>query len=106
MDNLYLNPGPSRQEINSMSGVTILQFGTEWCGYCQGAAKIIQTALSEAGQFNYLKIEDGPGRILGRSYRIKLWPTLVFLKDGNEIGRVVRPESVEVIKNELLKLLN
>jgi thioredoxin 1 len=36
---------------------------------------------------------DGPGRRLGRTFRVKLWPTLVLLRDGQEIGRIVRPTS-------------
>jgi thioredoxin 1 len=38
-----------------------------------------------------MKIEDGPGRLLGRSFKVKLWPTVVVLKDGQEVARVVRP---------------
>jgi thioredoxin 1 len=39
----------------------------------------------------HLKVEDGPGRPLGRSYRVRLWPTLVLLRDGQEVARLVRP---------------
>ena len=28
---------------------------------------------------------------VGRSYRVKLWPTLIFLRDGQEVARIVRP---------------
>jgi len=46
----------------------------------------------------HLKIEDGPGRPLGRSFRVKLWPTLVFLRDGVEVARVVRPADAKQIE--------
>jgi thioredoxin 1 len=39
----------------------------------------------------HLRIQDGPGRPLGRSFKVKLWPSLVLLRDGAEIARVVRP---------------
>jgi thioredoxin 1 len=48
-----------------------------------------------------MKVADGRGRPLGRSYRVKLWPTLIFLKDGQEITRVVRPETSEEIRKGL-----
>jgi thioredoxin 1 len=32
-----------------------------------------------------------PGQALGRSFRIKLCATLVFLKDGEEVARITRP---------------
>jgi thioredoxin 1 len=49
-------------------------------------------------------VEDGPGRALGRSFRVKLWPTLVFLKDGREVDRVVRPQSAEAVAERLARL--
>ena len=39
----------------------------------------------------HLQVEDGPGRALGRSFGVTLWPTLVFLHDGQERQRLVRP---------------
>jgi thioredoxin 1 len=35
----------------------------------------------------HVKVEDGSGRRLGRSFGVKLWPTLVFLRDGREVAR-------------------
>jgi hypothetical protein len=31
-------------------------------------------ALSKHVQWRHIRVEDGPGRALGRSYRVKLWP--------------------------------
>jgi thioredoxin 1 len=45
-----------------------------------------------------VKVEDGPGRRLGRSFSVKLWPTLIFMRDGQEIARLVRPDDVESIE--------
>ena len=47
--------------------------------------------LAKHPDLDHRKIEDGPGRRLGRSFRVKLWPTLILLKDGQEVARVVRP---------------
>ncbi len=93
MSHEYYNPGPSREEIDAVQGPILLEFGTGWCGYCQNAAPCIASALAEFSGVEHIKVEDGPGRQLGRSFRVKLWPTLIALKDGVELGRVVRPES-------------
>ena len=82
---------PTRQAIDALKGANLLEFGTPWCGHCQGAQPLLQAALAAHPDLPHIKVEDGPGRPLGRSYRIKLWPTLVVLKDGQEIARVVRP---------------
>ncbi|WP_256659840.1 thioredoxin family protein, partial [Pseudomonas sp. LS-2] len=42
--------------------------------------------------------EDGSGRRLGRSFGVKLWPTLVFMRDGQEVARLVRPTKVSYIE--------
>jgi thioredoxin 1 len=52
----------------------------------------------------HVKVEDGKGRRLGRTFGVKLWPTLIFLKDGEEIARVVRPEGSSDIEDALLKI--
>ncbi len=90
---LYQNPGPTREEIDAMPGSVLLEFGTSWCGHCQGAAPLVASALEQHPNVMHIKVEDGPGRKLGRSFGVKLWPTLIFLKGGKEMARVVRPES-------------
>jgi len=52
----------------------------------------------------HLKIADASGRRLGRSYRVKLWPTLVVLDGGKEVARVVRPVEAGEIRKALEKI--
>jgi thioredoxin 1 len=100
----YQTPGPTREEIDGSTGPVLLDFGTDWCGYCQAAAPKIAEALGEHPAVRHIQVEDGPGRRLGRSFRVKLWPTLIALKDGVEVARVVRPESAELVRAALAKL--
>jgi thioredoxin 1 len=93
----YDTAQPERSAIDAHAGVVALDFGTNWCGYCNAAQHDIAAALAGHPQATHIKVEDGPGRALGRSFRIKLWPTVVVLKDGREVARVVRPaDSKEV----------
>jgi thioredoxin 1 len=87
----YASQAPDRAEVAALRGPTVLEFGTDWCGHCLAARPFVAQALATAPGLRHLKIEDGPGRALGRAYRVKLWPTLVFLRDGEELARVVRP---------------
>ena len=82
---------PTRAEIEALPGLTLLEFGTDWCGHCRAAQPALAEVLPSQPLWHHLKVEDGPGRALGRSYRIKLWPTLVLLRDGQELARLVRP---------------
>src|SRR5215213_8997319 len=98
MASQYLSPGPDRDEIDASPGPLVLEFGTDWCGHCQAAGPLIAEALAKFPGARHFKIEDGPGRRLGRSFRVKLWPTAIFLKDGAEVTRAVRPESAGEIR--------
>ncbi|MFM0736068.1 thioredoxin family protein [Paraburkholderia xenovorans] len=93
----YAQQAPSRAEVDTLAGATVIEFGTDWCGYCQGAQPSIAQAFEPHAGVRHLKIEDGPGRPLGRSFKVKLWPTLIFLRDGTEVSRVVRPTSAAEI---------
>ena len=97
----HLAQPPTREQVDSLPGATVLEFGTPWCGHCLRAQPLIEQSLASRSDVAHLKIEDGPGRALGRSYRVKLWPTLIFLRDGQEVARVVRPDDVQAILQAL-----
>jgi thioredoxin 1 len=82
---------PAPEEVNTLPGLTLIEFGTDWCGHCRVAQPALIEALSNHLHLRHIKVEDGPGRKLGRIYRVKLWPTLLLLRDGKEIARLVRP---------------
>ena len=52
----------------------------------------------------HLKIHDASGKPLGRSFRVKLWPTLVFLRDGREVATLVRPGRAAPIAEALERI--
>lgn len=53
-------------------------------------------ALERHPEIRHLKIEDGRGKRLGRSFRVKLWPNLVLLQDGQVVEQLVRPAGAEI----------
>ncbi len=91
-DNVYPTSEPPRAEIDALAGATLLEFGSPSCGHCRRAQPLIAAALAAHPQVRHLKIEDGSGRRLGRSFGVKLWPALVFLDAGREVARLVRPQ--------------
>ena len=89
---------PTRAEVDAATEPTLLEFGTGWCGYCRAAQPDIAAALKNHPAVRHIKVDDGKGRPLGRSFRVKLWPTLIYLEAGAEQGRVVRPQSAAEIE--------
>ena len=98
----HLAQPPSRDEVDQRTGVTVIEFGTPWCSHCQKAQPLIEQALKDQAAIAHIKVEDGPGQRLGRSFGVKLWPTLVFLKDGKEIARRVRPQVLQELIDAVL----
>jgi thioredoxin 1 len=88
---------PSRTEVDALSGPVVIEFGTSWCGWCRRAQPLIGAALAAHPAVRHIKVEDGPGQPLGRSFRVKLWPTVVFMRDGKEIAQLVRPQDNETL---------
>ena len=97
----YETDEPSRAEIDALAGPCLLEFGTPWCGFCRAAQPAIAIAMAAHPDVRHLRIEDGSGRRLGRSFAVKLWPTLVFLRDGQEVARLVRPREPAPIAEAL-----
>lgn len=100
----YSTDQPHRADLDATNGPVVVVFGTDWCGYCLAAERYVGPALAEHPDVRVLSVEDGPGRPLGRSYRVKLWPTLIFLRDGVEVDRVVRPTNRALLDDALAKI--
>ncbi|QSP94999.1 thioredoxin family protein [Marinobacter salinisoli] len=94
----------SREELNQSAGPMVIEFGTNWCGICRGAQAAIKTAMDNHPDIPHVKVEDGKGRRLGRTFGVKNWPSLIFLKNGEEMARVVRPETSRDIDAALQKI--
>lgn len=94
----YTSDEPGRGAVDALPGPTVLEFGSPGCGWCRAAQPLIAEAMAAHPGVRHLKIADGPGRPLGRSFRVKLWPTLIYLRDGQELGRSVRPADAGEIR--------
>jgi len=100
----YEAQAPAREDVDGMQGPVVVEFGTNWCGYCAGAQPLIEQAFADHDAVRHIKVEDGPGRRLGRTFGVKLWPTLVFMRDGREVSRLVRPTDAEAVRRALSEI--
>ena len=79
----------------------VLAFAFHAGGTIPMLAGRIANALKGRSGVRHVKVEDGSGQPLGRSYGVKLWPTLIFLADGREVARLVRPRDAAAIAKAL-----
>jgi thioredoxin 1 len=89
----YQDDQPTRADIDAMPGQVALEFGSNQCTMCRAARPALAAAIADRPHVRHIMAADGHGVPLGRSFGIKLWPTLVLLRDGVEVARVVRPAS-------------
>jgi thioredoxin 1 len=87
---------PSRDEIDREAGLVLLEFGTAWCGHCRAIALRVAELLERHPEVKHVKVEDGPGRPLGRSFEVRLWPSFVFLRGGKVVRQLARPSHAKL----------
>ncbi len=104
MNDVYADIEPTRADIDALRGASIIEFGNPWCGHCRAAQPMLAAALADHPSIRHLKIEDGSGRLLGRAFKVKLWPTLIFLRDGQEVARLVRPANENLIRQAFAEI--
>ena len=63
----------SRAEVDDLAGLVLLEFGADWCPHCQAVQPLLEQLLS-GRDIRHVKVADGKGKRLGRTFAVKLWP--------------------------------
>jgi len=95
-DHHYHESTQTREELEKSAGPLVVEFGANGCGICGGFTPQAAAAFAPYPQVQHIRVEDGRGKPLGRSFGVKLWPTFVFLRDGQVMQKAVRPSRDEV----------
>ncbi len=83
-------------------GFVIADFYAPWCGDCVRIAPILNE-LSQSYKIIKVNIDESEG--LANEFEISRIPTLIFFKDGAEVGnRLVEPKSKTEILNEIERI--
>ena len=91
-DVVYLDDATFEEE--TASGIVLVDFYTDWCGPCQGMAPAIESIATRfKGKVVVAKVNGDVGRRTVNKFRVRAYPTLVLLKDGQETSRVEGAQS-------------
>ena len=100
----YATQAPDRAEVDAMPGGVVVVCGRVGGGHCLAARPQVLAGLAAHRWVRHVKVEDGRGRRLGRTFGVKLWPTRVFLRDGVEVARVVRATDTATVARAFTEL--
>jgi len=78
------------EALTAAEGLVMVDFWAEWCGPCRAVAPALEAIAEESdGEVTLMKvnIDENPG--LAARYEIRSIPTILFVKDGEVVDRVV-----------------
>ena len=80
--------------LSATSGVAVLDFTATWCGPCKQLAPVLESIAAEYGdRIRVAAIDVDQEPVLAEQFVVRSMPTLVLLRDGREVGRVVGARS-------------
>jgi len=79
-----------QQEVIEAEVPVMVDFWASWCGPCRATGPVIDQLADEyAEKIKVGKVNVDENKELAMQYRIQGIPTVVFLKSGQEVGRLV-----------------
>jgi thioredoxin 1 len=84
-----LNLSKENFKKETAKGKVIIDFWAEWCGPCMMLGPIYESLSTELKDYKFAKINVDENEELAAEFGVRGIPTMVFLKDGKEIDRLV-----------------
>ncbi len=103
MSVLKITSSNFEEEVMKSETPVLLDFWASWCGPCKMVSPIVDEVANEVqNNAKVGKVNIDEEETLAQSFEITSIPTLIVIKNGKEVNRVVGVRS----KEEIIQLLN
>lgn len=89
------------EEVLQSEKTVLMDFWADWCGPCKMLSPVVDAVAEERDDIKVVKVNVDENQLLAQEYRVMSIPTLVVIKDGQEVNRSVGLIS----KDEVLALI-
>lgn len=91
-----VNPEELKEKLENEKSL-VMYFSTQWCGPCKTLSPIVEN-VSKEFTTEVIKIDLGVYPELANEFNVKSVPTIVYLKNKNEMLRTIGLQPEEKIK--------
>lgn len=86
---MILNNKNEFEQIISSNELVVIDFFATWCGPCKMLSPVIENVESLIHNVKFIKVDIDQFNDLASQYKIQSVPTLVFLKNGQEVMKSI-----------------
>lgn len=80
-------------------GVSLVDFYADWCGPCRMLTPVIHEVAEQLhGKAHFIKVDVDASQKVAAQFQVMSIPTLVLLKNGKEVGRLVGLRDAKTIR--------
>ncbi len=89
MEIIKVNSQNFEEEVIKSEKPVLIDFYADWCGPCKMLSPIIDEIAEENSEIKVVKVNVDDAQDLAMKYQVMSIPTLVVIKNGEEVNRSV-----------------